>query len=317
MSASGVKFGMAMRNFTAYPAMPDPGELVAFAKRAEELGYESVWVWDHVFLGVEPCFPILESLTLLTAVACHTSRIKLGTGVLVLPLRNPAVLAKTAATLDIISGGRLVLGMASGWYAREFNAVGIDFKKRGKIFERNLEILTRLWTEDKVDGEYPPHRLSGAVLQPKPVQRPRPPILIGGYVDAVLKRAATKADGWLTYFYTPEGFARSWEKIERFAREAGKDPGELDSLNQLPIMVTDHLSRDKERMEKWLTTEWDYAAWSESTRESAICGPVGHCVEQLRRHVEVGVKRIVLVPYQYRPDQVERLAVEVIPQLTG
>ncbi|MFQ5691456.1 MAG: LLM class flavin-dependent oxidoreductase [Nitrospinota bacterium] len=317
MTTEGVKFGMAMRNFTAYPAMPDPDELIAFARRAEELGYESVWVWDHIFLGVEPCFPILESLTLLTAIACHTTTLKLGTGVLVLPMRNPAILAKTAATLDLISKGRLILGMATGWYAREFNSVGVDFKKRGKLFERNLEILTRLWTEDRVDGEYPPHNLRGAVLQPKPVQKPRPPILIGGYVDRVLKRAATKADGWLTYFYTPEGFARSWKKIEAFAREAGRDPETLDSLNQLPIMVTDDLSRDRARMDEWLSTEWDYADWSDSTKESAICGPVDHCVEQLRRHVEVGVKRIVLVPYQYRSDQIEQLAKEVIPQVTG
>ncbi|MFQ5913795.1 MAG: LLM class flavin-dependent oxidoreductase [Nitrospinota bacterium] len=317
MSANTVRFGLGLRSFTAFPTVPDPDELISFAKRAEELGYESVWVWDHIFLGVEPCFPILDSLTLLTAIACHTSTIRLGTGVLVLPLRNPAVLAKETATLDIISKGRLILGLASGWYAREFNAVGIDFKRRGKIFEQNLEILTRLWTEDKVDGEYPPHRLSGAVLQPKPVQKPRPPILIGGYVDRVLKRAATKADGWLTYYYTPEGFARSWNKVEQFAREAGKDPGEVDSLNQVAIMVTDDLSKDKERMDKWLTTEWDYASWSESTKESAIIGSVDDCAEQLRRHIEVGVKRLVLVPYLYHAEQVEVIAKEVLPKLTG
>ena len=314
MSANGVTFGLGVRSFTAYPTMPDPDDLIKFAKRAEELGYDSVWVWDHIFLGVKPCFPILESLTLLTAIACHTSKIKLGTGVLVLPLRNPAVLAKTTATLDIISKGRLILGLASGWYAREFDAVGVDFKKRGKIFDRNLEILTRLWTEDIVDGEYPPHRLSGAVLQPKPLQRPRPPILIGGYADRVLKRTAEKADGWLTYFYTSEAFTRSWDKVARFAREAGRDPNELDSLNQLPIMVTES-DKDKEAMNKWLTAEWDYASWSESTKESLICGSADECAEQLRRHADVGVKRIVLDPFEYRPEQVEVIAKEVLPKV--
>nr|MDP6619330.1 LLM class flavin-dependent oxidoreductase [Nitrospinota bacterium] len=129
MKGNGVTFGLGVKSFTAYPETPDPDDLIAYCKRAEALGYDSVWVWDHIFLGVDPCFPILDSLTLLTAIACHTTKIKLGTGVLVLPLRNPAVLAKETATLDIISKGRLILGLASGWYAREFDAVGIPFKK--------------------------------------------------------------------------------------------------------------------------------------------------------------------------------------------
>ena len=316
MTGNGVTFGLGVKSFTAYPETPDPDELIAYCKRAEALGYDSVWVWDHIFLGVEPCFPILDSLTLLTAIACHTTKIKLGTGVLVLPLRNPAILAKETTTLDIISKGRLILGLASGWYAREFDAVGIPFKKRGDLFDRNLEILTRLWTEDKVSGEYPPHNLRSAVLQPKPFQKPRPQILIGGYADRVLKRTATKGDGWLTYFYTPEAFTRSMDKIKGYAEEAGRDPNELESLNQIPIMVT-RSDRDRADMEEWLTTEWDYASWSESTKESAIIGSADHCAEQLRRHADVGVNRIVLIPYKYHPDQVEMLAKEVIPKVGG
>lgn len=314
MSENGVTFGLAVRNFTAYPEMPDADALIAYAKRAEELGYDSLWVWDHIFLGVDPCFPILDSLTLLTAIACHTDKVKLGTGVLVLPMRNPAVLAKETATLDVISKGRLILGMASGWYAREFDAVGTPFKKRGDIFDRNLEILTRLWTEDMVSGEYPPHNLRSAVLHPKPVQKPRPPILIGGYADRVLKRTAEKGDGWLTYFYTPDAYTRSMDRIRKFAEDAGRDPDALDSLNQLPIMVAES-DKDRAAMDEWLITEWDYASWSESTKESAIIGSVDHCAEQLQAHVDVGVKRIVLVPFKYQSDQVEVLARDVIPKV--
>ena len=102
--------------------------------------------------------------------------------------------------------------------------MGVDFHQRGKIMEQCLEVINRLWTEEKVDGDYPPYKLRGAVLYPKPVQKPRPPILIGGYVDAVLKRAATKGDGWLTYYYTAESFARVWAKVRGFAEEAGRDP---------------------------------------------------------------------------------------------
>src|SRR5262249_60269105 len=109
-----------------------------------------------------------------------TSRIKLGTGVLVLPLRNPTVAAKTLGTLDVISKGRLILGVAAGWYAREFDAVGVPFKRRGRLFERNLDILTRLWTEDRVTLQVDEHNLREAVMRPRPFQTPRPPILIGG-----------------------------------------------------------------------------------------------------------------------------------------
>ena len=308
-------FGIAMRNFTRYPEMPDANALIDYGVRMEELGYESVWAWDHTLLGVEPPFPIHEALTILTAVAARTSKIRLGTGVLVMPMRNPVLLAKALATIDHISNGRLILGTAVGWYKREFDSLGADFHTRGKIMEQSLEIIHRLWTEDKVDGDYPPYHLRGAVMLPKPVQKPRPPILIGGYVDAVLKRAATKGDGWITYYYTAESFARTWEKVLGFAKEAGRNPDELISTNQLPIVVG---PRDKVEapMREWLQTEWDYAAWSESTMDSAIIGTVDECVEQLQAHLATGIDRIIFVPYRYEPEQVEIVAKEIIPRLS-
>ena len=317
MADNGVKFGLAMRNFTAFPEMPDTDDLLDYAVRAEALGYESLWVWDHTLLGVDPHFPIVEALTLLTAVAARTSRIKLGTGVLVLPMRNPVVLAKVLSSLDQISKGRLILGTASGWYKREFDAVGVPFEKRGKIMDQNLEIITRLWQEDMVRAEYGQYNLRNSVMFPKPVQKPRPPILVGGYVDRVLKRAAVQGDGWLTYFYTPEAFTKSWNKVKEFAREAGKDPESLDNCNQLPVFVGKSRAEMEEPFHKWLTTEWDYAYWSDSTVESAVYGTVDECVDQLRAHIEVGVKRIIFVPYKYEREQVELIAGEVIPRLGG
>src|SRR5213083_3268783 len=230
-------FGLAIKNFVGPTETPDVDALYAYAERAEVLGFESLWAWDHVLLGVEPAFPILDAVGILTAIAARTSRIKLGTGVLVLPLRNPTVAAKALGTLDVISKGRLILGVAAGWYAREFDAVGVPFKRRGRLFERNLDILTRLWTEDRVTLQADELNLREAVMLPRPVQRPRPPILIGGYVDAVLKRVATKGDGWLTYFYTPESYRKSWYKIVAFSREAGRDPATLTGKNQLAIYV--------------------------------------------------------------------------------
>ncbi len=307
-------FGIAMRNFTRYPEMPSARGLIDYGVWVEQLGFESVWAWDHILLGVDPSFPIHEALAILTAVAARTSKIKLGTGVLVLPMRNPVILAKELATIDHISDGRLVLGAAVGWYKREFDSMGADFHRRGKLMEQGLEIITRLWSEERVDGEYPPHNLRGAVLQPKPVQKPRPPILIGGYVDAVLKRAATKGDGWLTYYYTVESFTRTWARVRGYAEEAGRNPDELSSTNQLPICVG---PRDKIEapMKHWLQTEWDYAAWSESTMDSAIMGTPEECVEQLEPHLAAGIDRIIFVPYKYEKEQIEALARDIIPRL--
>jgi probable F420-dependent oxidoreductase len=312
MTSFSNTFGLAMRNFTTWPQMPDPQALIDYAVKAEALGFDSIWVWDHIFLGVDPPFPVIDSLTLLSAVAARTTKIKLGTGVLVLPLRNPVVLAKELSSLDLVAQGRLLLGMASGWYKREFDAVGVPFRERGRIMDRNLEILRRLWTEEQVDGEYPPHVLRGSNMSPKP---PRlPPILIGGYVDRVLKRAALNG-GWLTYFYTPQGFAQSWAKVCGFATEAGMDPAALRNANQLPIYVGSSREAVEPAMLEWLGQEWDYAAWSESTKAAAIIGTVDECVAQLRAQLAVGVQKLIFIPYHYQPDQVEIIARDIVPRL--
>jgi len=307
-------FGIAAQNFTAYPQMPDAKALIEYGVAVERLGFDSLWVWDHTLLGVDPNFPILESLTLITAIAARTSRLKLGTGILVLPLRNPVILAKQLSSMDRLSDGRLILGMASGWYKREFDAVGVPFEQRGRIMDENLEILTRFFTEDIVKGEYTYHKIPAAVMYPKPIQKPRPPILIGGYVDRVLKRAAVSGDGWLTYFYRPESFAKSWQKIRAFAKDAGKNPDALLNGAQLPIMIGKR-SEVESRMMEWLGKEWDYAAWSESTKDSAIMGTVEECVTELKAHLAAGVQKIIFVPYKYQIDQIETIAREIIPQL--
>ena len=308
-------FGIAMRNFTKYPEMPSAVELIDYGVRTEELGYESIWAWDHILLGVNPTFPIHEALTILTAIAARTSRIRVGTGILVLPLRNPVVLAKQLSSMDQLSNGRLLLAMAAGWYKREFDAVGVPFEQRGKIMDENLDILKSFWTEDMVKGEWTHHKIPAGVMFPKPVQRPRPPILIGGYVDRVLKRAATAGDGWLTYFYRPESFAKSWAKVRAFAKEAGKDPDALLNGAQLPIMIGKSRAEVESRMMEWLGKEWDYASWSDSTKDSAIMGTVDECVAQLKEHLAAGVQKLVFVPYKYEMDQIEIIATKIIPQL--
>lgn len=312
-----VQFGLAIRNFVGPGETPDVDEILRYAEGAETLGYESLWAWDHVLLGVKPAFPIIDAPSILTAIAARTSRIRLGTGVLVLPLRNPVVAAKVLASLDRISKGRLILGVAAGWYAREFDAIGVPFKQRGRIFERNLELLIRLWTEESVTTQLDGLNLRDAVLLPKPCQTPRPPILIGGYVDPVLRRVARLGDGWLTYFYTPEGFAKSWAKVQAYAREYGRDPGALTATNQLAIYVGPPKAEADGPLRQWLTTEWDVASWSDSTIEHGIRGTPEECVAQLRPHLTAGVHRIIFIPYRYQREQVEVIAREVIPRLVG
>jgi alkanesulfonate monooxygenase len=308
-------YGIAARNFTTYPEMPDGKALVEYGVKMEEMGFDSLWVWDHILLGVEPSFPVFDSLTLLTAIAARTKKIKLSTGVLVLPLRNPVVLAKQLSSLDQLSDGRLLMAFAAGWYRREFDAVGVPFEQRGRIMDENLDILKRFWTEDMVKGDWPHHKIPAGVMYPKPAQKPRPPILIGGYVDVVLKRAAVAGDGWLTYFYRPESFAKSWQKVRDFAQEAGKDPDTLLNGAQLPIMVGKSRSAVESQMMEWLGKEWDYAAWSDSTKDSAIIGTVDECVAQLKEHLAVGVQKLIFVPYKYEMSQIRLIAEEIIPRL--
>src|SRR5436189_2186218 len=234
-----IRFGLALQTFTPYPQEPDVASITRYARRAEELGFHSLWAWDHLLLGSKRPFPFLESLTTLAGLAAVTERVELGTEILVLPLRDPVVLAKVTSTLDVMSGGRLILGMAGGWYRREFEAVGVPYDQRGVTFERNLEILARFWTEPSVSGRDGQRSFTDAVMLPKPVQQPRPRVLIGGYVDRVLRRAATLGDGWLAYFYTAASFSRSWAKVRSFAEEAGRDPDALQNLSQLVICVDD------------------------------------------------------------------------------
>jgi probable F420-dependent oxidoreductase len=311
----GVEYGLAVENFTSASSSPDIDRMIAYAVRGEQLGFRSLWAWDHLFLGSRTPFPCLEALTTLTALAGHTEAMTLGTGVLVLPIRDPALFAKTAATVDHVSHGRLSLGVAAGWYEREFAATGTPYAGRGKVFERNLEIVFRLWGEDEVNGEWDDLAFRRVRMLPRP--EPRPQVLIGGYVDRVLRRVATLGDGWLTYFYPAEAFTRSWAKIRAFAEEAGRDPAELTNVAQLPLCIDSSYEAADKKVGPWLADHFDSPEWSSATPESAIRGTPEQCAEQLKDHLDAGVEHVVLVPYGYQVEQVERFAAEVRPLLDG
>jgi alkanesulfonate monooxygenase len=308
-----VEFGLALENFTPQRKVPSMDAIVGYSVTAERLGFASVWAWDHLFLGARRPFPFLEALTTLTVVAARTQTIGLGTGVLVLPVREPAVLAKVAATLQIASGGRLTLGMAAGWYEREFEATGVPFAGRGAAFERNLDMMYRLWADDEVSGEWDGRVLRRVRMLPRP--QPRPRVLVGGYVDRVLKRAATLADGWITYFYTAGSFARSWGKIRAFAEEAGRDPAELHNAAQLPLCIGSSYESAAAAAREYVGEYFDTPAWSEATADSAIAGTPEQCAEQIAAHIEAGAQHLIFCPRGYDTEQVHRLAGEVLPLL--
>jgi alkanesulfonate monooxygenase len=308
-----LKFGLALENFTPADKTPDVQSIVTYARRAEELGYESLWAWDHMFLGSGRPFPFLDSLTTLALLTAHTERVELGTGILVLPLRRAAVLAKTAATIEIMSGGRLTLGMAVGWYEREFDACGVPFKQRGRIFEENLALMKEFWTGERVSGTAGGIDFRNAIMLPKPAPRARPRLLIGGYVDRVLKRVAEKGDGWLTYFYEPGPFRTAWQRIREHAENAGRDPGELENMAQLPLCIDESFEAADARARQYIADYFDLPAWSESTAESSIRGTPEQCAEQIAAQAEAGVQHICLCPCNYELEQVERFAAEVMP----
>ncbi len=313
MTIETPEFGLALENFTPASKAPDMGALLDYCVTAEELGFASVWAWDHLFLGARRPFPFFEALTTLAMAAARTSSIRLGTGVLVLPIREPVALAKAAGTLQIASGGRLVLGMAAGWYEREFEATAVPFRGRGTVFERNLDLMGRLWAGGEVSGEWDDRVLRRVTMVPRP--RPRPRVLVGGYVDAVLKRAATLADGWITYFYTAESFARSWAKVRAFAEQAGRDPAGLRNVTQLPLCIGASFESAGAAAREYVAEYFDTPAWSEASADSAIAGTPQQCAEQIAAHLAAGAQHLVFCPVNYDTEQVHRLAAEVLPLL--
>jgi alkanesulfonate monooxygenase len=309
------KIGLAVENFTPVSKEPDIEAIVAYGRRAEELGFDSLWAWDHMFLGTKRPFPFLESLSTLTVLATATESVELGTGILVLPLRGAAVLAKTAATINAIAQGRLTLGMAVGWYEREFDACGVPFKRRGRIFEENLELMKAFWRGEPVSGEARGLPFRNAIMLPE--AQPRPRLLVGGYVDKVLRRVAERSDGWLTYFYAPDDFRSAWGRIRGYAEEAGRDPDELQNVAQLALCIDDSFEAADRKARQYIADYFDLPEWSESTAESAIRGTPEQCAEQIAAQVEAGVQHICLVPRDYEQEQVERFAAEVAPLLEG
>ena len=191
----------------------------AVARHVEALGFDDVWVSDHVVLPKNASYPpssyILEPLVALTWAAAATERVRLGTTVLVLPLRPPVLLAKMLSSLDLMSGGRLVVGAASGWLEREFEALGVPFAERGVRTDETLDVMRRCWTQDPIDVEAPTTRVKMRAMRAKPQPERRIPIWIGGHSEPAFRRAVSVGDGWHGAFQSPEKTAPMAARLRR------------------------------------------------------------------------------------------------------
>ncbi|OLT20413.1 hypothetical protein BJF78_09710 [Pseudonocardia sp. CNS-139] len=208
----------------------DPAVAARVAERAEELGYDSLWAGEHVVLPsprvaaspMEPGDPILDPVVLLSHLAARTRRVRLGTGVIVLPQRNPLVLAKQLATLDVLSGGRLVVGVGAGYLEPELTAIGVPMDERGARTDEYLAAMRALWTQDAPEYAGKHVRFAGVDAHPRPVQQPLP-VVIGGHTPAAHRRAARDADGWYGFRLSPAATAEHVAGLRAAAEAAGRE----------------------------------------------------------------------------------------------
>ena len=214
----------------------DPTAMRDLAQSAGELGFSHVLAYDHV-VGVNPDRPGWEGpydfqtpfqspFLLFSFMAAATSKLEFVTGILILPQRQTALVAKQAATLDILSNGRLRLGVGVGWNKPEFTTLGVNFHDRGRRIEEQVQILRALWTDPLVNYSGKWHTIPEAGINPLPVQRPIP-IWFGGHADAILKRAAQLGDGWLPNYRSAEDAQPSLTKIQGYLEQAGRDRSEF------------------------------------------------------------------------------------------
>jgi probable F420-dependent oxidoreductase len=290
--------------------------LMEAAQQAEQLGYDSVWSADRIIIPwqiktaypyskeatfiVPPDRPFFEPLTCLAFLAGCTEKIQLGMSVMVMPYRHPLYWAKIATTIDHLSTGRLIMGVGVGWMNEEFSALGAPFKERGQMSDEQLRLLDKLWQDDHISFKTQHYNVDDIAFSPKPFQKPRIPIWVGGEGAAAQRRAGIYGDAWFPYFVriTPEELAKRYDNVRRCAHEAGREPAQLIFACCLPIELTGEDVRQ----------ERDY-----------LKGSVAQVAAALQKFRDIGVVHVGLqfmVPHwPERREQIERFAKEALPIL--
>jgi probable F420-dependent oxidoreductase len=290
----------------------DPAALRGFLASAEAAGFESAWTVEQV-LGPAPVLGPIETMTY--AAAC-VERMRLGCAVLVTPLHNPVHLAKSLGTLDQLSRGRLDVGIGTGGRGRMFPAFEVD-PDDGLItrFTEGLQLMKALWTEPKVDFTGRFWRLDGAMMEPKPVQKPHPPIWFGGSAPAAVRRAVRHGDGFFgAGSTTTEDFSGQVAIVRRELDEQSRDPGGFGIAKRVYITVDDDPARAQQQMAAGLVAL--YGDFGRRLEPVAVAGTPADCVRGLRAVVEAGAEMILVHPLTDQAAQLERLVGEVIPELS-
>ena len=222
--------------------LADRAAVNAIGQAADDLGYESLWVGEHPVLidprespsPLPPHTPLLDPMAVLSYLACCTSRVRLGTGIVILPLRNPVILAKQVASADVLSEGRVILGIGVGYVPGEFAAIGVDFTTRGRRADEYIDALRSLWRDDQPSCHGDFTSVSGVQCRPQPVSPGGVPIVASGTAHRALRRAVTRADGWYGFFVGLDVCARLLDDIHQISETEGRPA----ALGPLEITVT-------------------------------------------------------------------------------
>jgi len=265
-------------------------QLQAFVLEAETLGFHSIWVGDHVFHRGD----VLDPLPLLGWISALTSKIRLGTSVLLGAYRNPILLAKSTASLDYISNGRLTIGMSLGGTEVEFQSIGVPMKQRASRLRENVQILRSLWSTESACYHGRFFEINEAQINPKPVQRPTIPIWFGGHSEPSLRRMVELADGWIgsASGMNAAEFCSGVERINKYAIEAGRDPSSLDFAKLIQVSV----DGDREKALRLAYDHWkSYYGPNYDVERTLVHGNLSDVVSGLSNYLQANVSEITLI----------------------
>lgn len=287
----------------------DPRRVREFLARAERLGFSGAWVVEQVLGRI----PSLEPVELLAWAAAHTERMRLGAAVLLTALRSPVHLAKSLSTLDHLSGGRLVVGVGLGGNTKVYPAFGLAPERRVARFVEGLRLIKRLWTEPRVSFAGDFFRLDDVAMEPKPVQRPHPPIWFGGHHPNALRRAAQLGDGFMgAGSVSTAAFAEQVKGLRAALTAAGRD-AQAFPIGKRVYIALDH---DRERAARRLG-EWFGAFYGrpELGPQVSVHGDVAACLDGLHGVTAAGARLLLLNPVFDELEQLDRFAEELAPKL--
>lgn len=284
---------------------------VKIARTAEELGFDSVWASDHVIMPENRVGMFSEyfydPFILLSYIAAETTSIGIGTSVIILPYRNPVVVAKMIATLDVISGGRFIFGVGPGWMKEEFDTLGVSHKARGRMTDEYLKAIKALWESESPAfwGEFV--NFSEIKFYPKPLQKPHPPIWVAGASVRAIRRAVRFGDGWHPTWVTPEDVERGIAELRAVAAEEGRDLGGFVYTVRNRIRIIRD-GRDKA------------AGGGRNEPSFSLRGSISEIADYVSKYQKLGVSYIVFDPDVRNTDEIfyvmEKLADEVIPEFS-